>query len=79
MVNVVPQDRNFDGWHEVVLTHAFQHGRAPWFEMMDSNQGSQQRLYVSAHELNILLQEDSVAFRPVPGTTSTLLRQREAQ
>ncbi len=74
MVNVVPQDGDVRGGHEVVLTRAFHHGGAPWFEMMDSNQGAQRRLYVSAKELNTLLQENGVAFRPGPGTTPTLLR-----
>lgn len=79
MVNVVPQDGNFDGGHEVVLTRAFTHGGAPWFEMMDSSQRAQRRLYVNAQELNTVLKENGVAFRPEPGTTPRLLRQREGQ
>ena len=74
MVKVVPQDGDVSSGHEVVLTRAFHHGGAPWFEMMDSNQGAQRRLYVSAKELNTLLQQHGVAFRPEPGTTPTLLR-----
>ena len=79
MVNVVPEDGNVDRGHEVVLTKAFQYGGAPWYEMMDSNQGAQRRLYVNAQELNTLLKENGVAFRPEPGTTPRLLRQREGQ
>lgn len=75
MVNLVPQDGDVSSGHEVVLTRAFHHGGAPWFEMMDSNQGAQRRLYVSAKELSTLLQENGVAFRPEPGTTPMLLRQ----
>lgn len=74
MVNVVPQSGNVHGGHEVVLTKAFQHGGEPWYEMMDSNQGAQRRLYLSAQELNTMLQENGVAFRPEPGMVPTLLR-----
>lgn len=79
MVNVVPQDGDVSSGHEVVLTRAFLHGGEAWYEMMDSNQGAQRRLYVSAQELNTILQENGVAFRPEPGTVPALLRQREAQ
>ena len=75
LVNVVPQDGDVRGGHEVVLTRTFHHGGAPWFEVMDSNQGAQRRLYVTAKELSTLLQENGVAFRPEPGTTPALLRQ----
>lgn len=74
LVNVVPQDGDVRGGHQVVLTRTFHHGGAPWFEMMDSNQGAQRRLYVSAKELSTLLQENGVAFLPEPGTTPSLLR-----
>jgi hypothetical protein len=33
---------------------------------MDSNQGAQRRLYVSAKELSTLLQENGVAYRSEP-------------
>lgn len=79
MVNVVPQDGNFDAGHEVVLTRTFQHGGEPWYEMMDSNQGAQRRLYVNVQELNTVLKENGVAFRSEPGTRPRLLREREAQ
>lgn len=74
MVNVVPENGNVDGAHEVVLTKVFQHGGKTWYEMMDSNQGPQRRLYLSSKELNTMLQENGVAFRPEPGTTTKLLR-----
>ena len=74
MVNVVPRNGNVEGAHEVVLTKAFQHGGETWYEMMDSNQGPQRRLYLSSKELNTMLQENGVAFRPEPGTTTNLLR-----
>lgn len=79
MVNVVPEDGNVDRGHEVVLTKAFQYAGARWYEMMDSNQGAQRRLYMNAQELNTLLKENGVAFRPEPGMTPRLLRQRETQ
>ena len=60
--------------HEVVLTKAFQYSGARWYEMMDSNQGAQRRLYVKAGELNTLLKENGVAFHPEPGTTPKILR-----
>jgi hypothetical protein len=74
MVNVVPQSGNVEGAHEVVLTKAFQHGGETWYEMVDSNQGAQRRLYLSSKELSTMLQENGVAFRPEPGTTTKLLR-----
>jgi len=71
MVNVMPQG---GGGHEVVLTKSFQHGGGTWYEMMDSNQGPVRRLYLSDHELNAILQENGVAFRPQTGTVPNLLR-----
>lgn len=73
-MNVVPEDGNVEGGHEVVLTKAFQHSGETWYEIMDSNQGPQRRLYLSAKELNTILQENGVTFRPEPGTTPKLLR-----
>ena len=74
MVNVVPEDGETQKGHEVVLTKAFRRGDETWFEMMDSNQGAQRRLYLSTKELNTMLQENGVAFRPEPGTVPKLLR-----
>jgi hypothetical protein len=74
MVNVVPADGKMNSGHEVVLTKTFQHRGETWFEMMDSNQGPQRRLFLSSKELNTILQENGVAFRPNPGNTPKLLR-----
>jgi hypothetical protein len=74
MINVVPTDGSLGSGHQVVLTKAFQHGGASWYEMVDSNQGALRRLYLSARELDTLLQENGVAFRPESGTTPMLLR-----
>lgn len=73
MVNVVSADGNVNNGHEVVLTKTFQHNGETWFEMMDSNQGPQKRLFLSSKELHTMLQENGVAYRPEPGTTSKLL------
>lgn len=74
MVDVVPENGNVNKGHEVVLTKTFQHGGETWYEMMDSNQGPQRRLYLSAKELGTIQQENGVAFRPEPGTVPKLLR-----
>ena len=74
LVNVVPPSGQVNSGHEVVLTRAFQHGGETWFAMMDSNQGPDRRLYLSSRELNTMLQENGVAYRPEPGSTPRLLR-----
>jgi hypothetical protein len=74
LVGVAVADGNVLYGHEVVLTKVFQHSGDTWYEMMDSNQGPQQRLFLSARELNTLLQENGVAYRPEPGRTPKLLR-----
>ena len=65
--------------HEVVLTKTFQHGKETWYVMMDSYQGPQRRLFLSAKELNTILRENGVAFRPEPGTIPKLLREGGGQ
>ena len=74
MVNLVPADGNVDSGHQVVLTKTFQHAGETWYVMMDSNQGPQRPLFLSARELSTAQQENGVAFRPEPGTTPALLR-----
>jgi hypothetical protein len=74
MVNVLPPSGDLDAGHEVVLTKTFQHGNETWFVMMDSNQGPDQRLFVSKHELDTMLQENGVAYHADAGTTPQLLR-----
>jgi hypothetical protein len=74
MLNVVPSNGDVNGGHEVVLTKTFQHAGDTWFVMMDSNQGSERRLFLSSKELDTMLQEKGVAYRPETGTTPALLR-----
>ncbi len=74
MIGVVPENGDVAAGHEVVLTKTFQYRGETWFEMMDSNQGPQRRLYLSTQELSTMLQENGVAFRPEPGATPKLLR-----
>lgn len=74
MVNVVPPGGEFTGGHQVVLAKVFQRGDQTWYEMIDSNQGPLRRLYLSAAELDVLLQENGVSFRPEKGTKAPLLR-----
>jgi hypothetical protein len=74
MVSVVPVNGDFRDGHEVVLTKAFQHDGETWYEMMDSNQGAQRRLYMSAKELTTMQKENGVAFRPESKTAPKLLR-----
>jgi hypothetical protein len=74
MVNVVPSNGDLESGHEIVLTKAFQHGGETWFEVMDSYQGPVHRLFLSSKELNNIVREDGVAFRPDAGTTPRLLR-----
>jgi hypothetical protein len=74
MINVIPADGNMRSGHEVVLTRTFQHRGETWFEMMDSNQGPQRRLFLSGSELNTVLQENGVIYSPNPESTPKLLR-----
>lgn len=75
MVNVVPNGRDVRAaGHAVVLTKAFKHGGETWYEIMDSNQGALRRLYISTKELNTVLKENGVAYRPETKTTPRLLR-----
>lgn len=74
MVNVTPHSGNMNGGHQVVLTKVFQHEGALWYEMIDSSHGTHQRLYLSADELDTILQENGIVFRREPGQTPKLLR-----
>ncbi len=62
------------GGHEVVLTKSFAHGGETWYEMMDSTQGSLERRYLNAGELDTLLRENGVVYYPAAGTVAPLLR-----
>ncbi|MGI9077135.1 MAG: hypothetical protein ACR2G6_07385 [Gemmatimonadaceae bacterium] len=72
IVSVVPKGAG--SAHEVVLVKAFQHEGAQWYAMMDSHQGAVRRLYLSARELDILLLQKGVAYRPEPGRTPRSLK-----
>ena len=74
MLNVVPPGGNWNWGHEVVLTKTFQYQNDTWFEIMDSNLGPQRRLYLTRKELDVIIQENGVAFLPEPGTAPRLLR-----
>lgn len=78
LVDVVAPDGNPDNQHQVVLTKTFARGGDTWFELMDSNQGPLRRLYLNTKELNTLLVENGVAYRPEQGTVPVLLRMAEA-
>lgn len=56
------------GAHEVALTRTFTHGGETWYEMIESNQKPQDRLYLSHQELEIVARESGVAYRPEKGT-----------
>ena len=71
MVNVSPG-------HEVVLSKTFQRGGQTWYEMLDSNQDEWRRLYWSAAELELVLEENGVAFRHDAKTTPRLLRKKKS-
>jgi hypothetical protein len=42
--------------------------------MIESNTGPQQRLYLTEKQLQTVIWEKGVIFRPDPGTTAPLLR-----
>lgn len=71
---VVVDEHGDDFLHQVVLSRTFQHSGETWYEMMDSNQGAQERRYLTARELDIMLHENGVAYAPEPGRTPALLR-----
>ena len=72
MIDVIPSAGQ--GAHEVVLTRTFSHEGETWFEMTESYQKPTVRLYLRAAELDIILKEKGVAYRPEPGTTPRLLQ-----
>lgn len=74
LLNVVPSDGNIQGGHAVVLTKTFLHGGETWYEMVESNQPPERRLYLRSRELDTMLKENGVAFRSEPGRTPRLLR-----
>lgn len=70
MIGVIPQDGDLYGGHQVVLSRTFQQGGETWFEMMDSNHDHP--LYLSKKELDTILVERGVAYRPEKGTVPKL-------
>ena len=76
MVGVVSENGDMDGGHEVVLTRSFQHGGQTWYAVMDSNQGPARRLYASSKELDLMIQDNGVTFRPDVKATPQLLRKK---
>lgn len=65
IVTVAVRARDAVALHSVVLSRTFRHGDEDWFEVIDSSRASQQqRLFVSASELDSMLMENGVAFRP---------------
>ena len=73
MVSVVPASGGNMG-HQVVLSKTFRHHNETWYELIDSNQGPDRRLYLNDRELQLILRETAIAFRPDPGRTPALLR-----
>ena len=63
------------GAHEVVLTKAFPHAGETWFEVMDSARGPLERRYLTNRELQTLLRENGVVYRPAEHTVAPLLRE----
>lgn len=75
MINVFPPSGTLNSGHEVVLTKTFTHKGETWFEMIDSNmEGPWQRRYLSLNDLQTILKEDGVVYRPETGTVPKLLR-----
>ncbi len=75
MINVAPYNGNLNGGHEVVLTKTFNHNGETWFEMIDSNrEGPWQRQYLNNKELQSILLENGVVFRPEKGTVPKSLK-----
>jgi hypothetical protein len=70
----VPKNDNPYNKHQVVLSKVFQNGHNTWYEMIESNTGPLQRLYLTEKQLQTVIWEKGVIFRPDPGTTVPLLR-----
>lgn len=61
--------------HEVVLSRTFQHEGQTWFEVIDSMTDKPgERVFMTALELDGIIRENGVSYRPEPGTTPSLLR-----
>ncbi len=66
---------NVGAGHQVILSKVFQYKGETWFEMVDSQaKGPWQRRYVKPGELDVLLLENGVAYRPEKGETIKSLK-----
>lgn len=74
LVALETTDGKLKSAHQAVLTKTFVHEETTWFEMMDSSEGPLRWLYLNSNELEILLLENGVAFRPEERTVPLLLR-----
>ena len=60
---------------EVVVTKAFAHDGAPWYELVDSGrQAALRPLYMSEPEMHSILWENGIVYSPNRGTTPALLQ-----
>jgi len=73
LVAVNPPNGDGRMGHEVLITKTFRHAGETWYVVMDSNQGPMRRLYMSQGELDTVLKENGVAYRPDRHTTPRLL------
>lgn len=64
LVNVLPPIGVTSDGHQIVLTKAFKVGEITWFEAMDSNRRAVTKIYLTASELDTLIQETGIAYIP---------------
>jgi hypothetical protein len=60
----LPRDGDDRIEREMLFAKSFQHGGETWYVVMDSSQGPIRRLFLSQGQLNIVLTENGIAFRP---------------
>lgn len=60
--------------HQILLTRTFKHDGVNWFEIIDSNRGLAQRVYMREPDLYQLIEHNGVAYTPPKGSTPALLR-----
>lgn len=74
LVNVVPADGDYQKGHQIVLAKTFQRDGKTWYEAIDSNRGPLRRIYLNKEELDFMIKENGVAYRPEEGSTVAPLR-----
>jgi hypothetical protein len=74
IVGVAMQDGDWSHGHMVAITGTFQHNGETWYVMMDSNQDSMERRFLSARELDVIRETNGLAFSPNPGQTPQVPR-----